>query len=515
MSSNQQQLETLNEYPRVVNIKQDPQTQDTFLKAFLISDKLNQMHWQIPENALKKYINGFIGKPLIQHPTGLHPDYEQEGLFAGSPTYIQDILKHQQQYAIGDIVDVQYEPVKSASGEKTKENAWFAYIKIRSAATNALTSLKSASDSKKDVFVSPQVIDLDASAPGEKTTNFIPTHLAIVNKPAYGAHAKIRGMCNGHLNQCVQELKSAAYVRNDDNSSLLNFSGNENISMPKSNTSDQLQQNAVVNPVPVQQQQQQNQDPNLVNQQQQQTNQQLSEKKQTTELTADGKLVTKTEVAKPQGQNPLVQAPLASLQVPADNNTTQQTITGTDTLNTIPVQQQPPQQPNQPNSNEVAFDWNKLPPEMKQYFDTINKKLEEIDSFKKQEEDNKVKQAAEQQRQQIEQALSVISDDNVRSQLVEFFVSLPLQNDQMTQLLNLLLNGKFGDSNTQGQTQGQPNQAPATPATNKPKIPARPGLKSAAFINTSTSRFTTPREFSDDDFGSSDILFGDIDLGNI
>jgi hypothetical protein len=530
-----QQLETqIQEYPRVVSFRQDPETQETFLKAFLISDKLNKMHWQIPSNSLKKYVNGFIGKPLIQHPSGLHPDYEKEGLFSGSPTYIQDILKHQQQYTVGDIVDVQYEPIKSASGEKTNESAYFAYIKLK--CDKCISRLKSASKNNESIYVSPQVIDLDAAGPNEKTFNFIPTHLAIVNEPAYGSHAKIKGMCNGNGSKCMNELKSAAYIVDRqfpiDNSSLVENSGiDQHIIMPKSNSTDQLQQYAQ-NVAANNQQGQTAQliDPNSVAtiptpQQQNNTNgtssgQPLSEKKQVTELTPDGKLVTKTEVSKPTGNNNQQQTafanpPIATL-VPQNGEIVNDQTT-TATLNNVPTQQQPP---NTTNTNEVAFDWNKLPKEMKQMFENYGallKKVEDIDNFKRTEEENRVKQAAEQQRATIEQALSVIQDENVRTQLVDFFTSLPISDDQMQNLLNLLLSGTFSpNSNSTNDNSNGSNGTTSPPpaaAAKKPRgFPAKPGLKSAAFINTG-NRFATPIEYSHDDSVSG--LFGDLDLGNI
>lgn len=228
------------DFPKIVNVSQDPNNPgEVYLKAFLIDDSINKNFWHVPEKALKKYANSFIGRPLIKHPNGDHPDYIKEGVVDHSPTFVQDILKHQEQYSIGNIVDVQLEQNK----DNPDKQAYYAYIKIHN--PDYINTVKSGASS---LFVSPQIYDIDQKPVGESTTNFIPLHLAVVNEPAYGSYAKIRGVCNGDGKPCMNALKKAAvdilsYV--EKNSSYEKNLSNSNHSMPN-NTNNGLDRKSVV-----------------------------------------------------------------------------------------------------------------------------------------------------------------------------------------------------------------------------------------------------------------------------
>ena len=122
------------DFPKIIDVSTDNETNDTYLKAFLIDDSINANFWHIPNEYMKKYANAFIGRPLIRHPSGSHPDYIKEGAILSSENFIQDIFNIQDKYKIGEIVDVNYENRKGR-----KDKAWYATIRMTNpeATTNA------------------------------------------------------------------------------------------------------------------------------------------------------------------------------------------------------------------------------------------------------------------------------------------------------------------------------------------------------------------------------------------
>ena len=533
-------------FPQIVDVRQDSDTKETFVKAFLISDKLNAMNWQIPESGLKKYVTSFIGKPLIAHPSGLHPDYLKEGVM-NSSTFLQDILNHQKQYALGDIIDTQYEKIKSAGkdGKETNDSAYFAYIKLYPDKASIINNLKSAAgrDKNTPLYVSPQIYDLDGAQEGEKTYNYYPLHLAIVNQPAYGSHAQVRGMCNGSSNKCMQELKSAAYIFKTDNSSLENSNQNNDHNPMPQNSHDQLQANLATtglnpnnnNTVGGQQQQQlpnqntggviNNNNPNTIDVNSipsNNNNQQgiLSETKQVKKISPDGKLVIENQISKP---NPNLQQ-----QQQQPNQNLQQQVNNPNNIvdpnvNVDPNLQQQ-QQIADPNA-QFPFDFSKLPKEIKDVFTTVipnlQKEIDDLKSYKQSQEETKIKAAAEQQRQTIEAALSAITDPTVRQGLVDFFIGLNVQDDQLQKLLELYTTGVF-QPNQQNQQQDPNQQQQQSGLTSTGKVsgfPKKPGIKNAAVtpginaimtnIDNNTINAHYKRAYRTGVFGN------DVDFGNI
>src|ERR1044072_9156303 len=64
-------------FPKIIDIAEDEKG-NTYLKAFLLNDKINKNYWSIPNEYIRKYATGFIGQPLIAYPGWDHPDYEKE-----------------------------------------------------------------------------------------------------------------------------------------------------------------------------------------------------------------------------------------------------------------------------------------------------------------------------------------------------------------------------------------------------------------------------------------------------
>lgn len=204
-------------FPKIIDIKEDTKTNDVYVKAFLLNDKINKNFWNIPNESIEKYATGFIGKPLISHPSGDHPDYIKEG--AVDDTDINEVLQIQQKFKIGEIIDVKRESIRGAAA--AGEDAWFAYIRMTN--PEATQAIKSGSMS---FYVSPQVYDT-ADVVTDTTKDFVPLHLAVVNEPAYGNTAKIKAFCNGSGAKCTKALRSAATNLVDE---IVKYTGNDNSS---------------------------------------------------------------------------------------------------------------------------------------------------------------------------------------------------------------------------------------------------------------------------------------------
>lgn len=443
------------QYPKIIDYTTDPTSNETYLKAFLINDDINQNFWHVPESALKKYASSFIGRPLISHPTADHPDYIAEGVKEASPTFIQDILNLQNKYAIGQIIDVKQENINPNSDKK----AYFAYIKMNN--PDVLTKLKSGASSS---FVSPQIYDLDHSPPGVSTTNFIPLHLAIVNEPAYGDIAKIRGVCNGEGKPCMNALKKAALElvnQIDSNSSFQKNLSNNTYRLSNNNLSQeqvlaQSGYNPIVNTVP----------------HQQVTNEVLSQKTQVQEMDANGNLITKIEDKKPSSKKAVQTEVPTPVQAPA------------------PVVATPPQVVPQPT--EVALP-DQIVNNMKGMETVINElreKVSNMENFSKEVKEKQLKEASEAQRATIETALSAIQDPNAKQEVVDFFVGLNLADDQLSKLLNLVTKGTF-ESEPPNPQAVQP-QAPTNVRAPVPKKGVKGASYNAIFSNDNSlnNRYT-------------------------
>ena len=419
-----------------------------------MDDTVNKNYWHIPTNVMKKYASSFIGRPFIYHPSGNHPDYFKEGALHDSnqDTFIADILSIQDRYKIGDIIDVTYEPIK----EQPDKKAWFSTIKISN--KDVLSQIKSGAVS---MYVSPQVYDLKGSGPNEQTTEFIPLHLAIVNEPAYGSKARIRAQCNGTGPSCINALKSAAinFANALDNSSFLKNSSN--------NTN-----NTLTNPTYPIDPNQQYQQPIIANsgfnpyvqtgtgqQYVDQNGQLISQKTQTQEVDANGNLITRTEDKKPRTQAQQAPKPQAQQQgqnIIADpQSQAQQTQQPAPQTNNIQAPPSPPVNPqiqapvaDIPASPQLPTEFVEMMKNIQASLTGVTERLNNVENFKKSAEDEKVKAASEAQRKIIESVFTpeVIADENARQNVIEKFVSLPLADEDLKMILDMIVSGTFNNS---------------------------------------------------------------------
>ena len=482
----QQQQAIKYDYPQLVSCDTCPNTDETYIKAFLINNEINRNFWKIPQDALKRYVDGFKGRPLVKHPSGDHPDYIKEaGLDERSPTFIKDMLRYQNDYKIGDIVDVQYESLK----EDPNRHAYFAYIRLTD--PGYLESVKGGSVSS---YVSPLIFDLDFKKRGEPTTNFMPLHLAIVNEPAYGNIARIRASCNGDGQPCIDALKKASIDTQQQQEEVVE---DENSYFVKSAATNQI-----YNMPTVQQQFNKQIDPNypgLTNLKQVLENSGIdpnqlftydsatggyqpittSKTVKVKKTDAQGNLITETQDFRAGKQ----QQPVQQYQQPQQQQQEQENLQNSNLTNPLNTQEQQGlkvntalnQQPvstidqQSPNTNNSVSTAPQLPAEVLQRlkeFDIMKSEFDEIKKFKQTAEERQMLEASEAQRQTIDSAfMPLFPDEGERQQVTDFFVSLNIEDSKLQDLLNFVINGTLNVSDN------PPQQKTANPATPKGKVP--------------------------------------------
>ncbi len=496
----QQQIQIQQQYPHITDVSVDSSTKETYIKAFLMDDTVNKNYWHVPDKVMKKYATSFIGRPWIVHPSGDHPNYIKEGVLHDSPTFIEDILEVQNRYKGGDIIDVTHENIK----EDPSKKGWYVTIKVTNPA--AIERLKSGSISP---YVSPQIYDLSKAMPGEPTTEFIPLHIATVDEPAYGNVARVKASCNGSGPACITALKSAALqvVSAIDNSSFLKklntsnnttLANNNNIydpneSQPQTVTNGYIPnyQTSAAGTIPT---------PNP-------TGQLINQKSIVQELDANGNVVTRTEDKKPKTGTGVA------------SSTNRQTIIAPEqSVQTVPPQAT--QVPTNPEAQIATQNPQQVPNEMLEVIKNLQAsltgmgdRLNQIENFKKSAEDEKIKKASEAQRKVIEGVFTpeIIADEQARQDIIEKFVGLPLSDDDLNWVLNLVVTGKFSTSGGEG-----PEDKPKE-ASRKTTTPAT-GLKQASLnlsrlVMTNVPDYDTATASAPQSFQKR--FFSDVDASNI
>ena len=158
-----------------------------YIKSFLVDSSINSNQWAVTEEALRKNISSFIGKPIVLTEKFDHPDAGDDG---------DELLRIQENFRIGTILDIGIEEL-SGKGWVIAEITDRKAIDIISQ-----TGIN---------FVSPSIVfgenDVDVKNGVEVITNFEGAHLAVVKDPAYGMQkAQIKGQCRGGI-ECISQLQ--------------------------------------------------------------------------------------------------------------------------------------------------------------------------------------------------------------------------------------------------------------------------------------------------------------------
>lgn len=152
-----------------------------FIKSFFISDKINGNDWRVTWDAIKQDAQDVVGLPIVLQEDLDHPEFAVQNFYARGVIMDYSIDEGSRRVSV----------IARIFDKRTKEliNAG----RLR--------------------FVSPAVIPRDSESLEEINGidvlhRFIPIHLAIVARPAYGTIlAKIENMCDGDGDSCMQMLK--------------------------------------------------------------------------------------------------------------------------------------------------------------------------------------------------------------------------------------------------------------------------------------------------------------------
>jgi|SRR5215831_864022 len=167
------------------------QNNKLFIKAFLLDTGMNLNDWGVSPATLDANISSYIGKPICLQEDFDHPNSGDDNL--------QHQLSYQDNFRIGTIVDINRHGTRyDAIAEITDDNAKSAFR-----------------SGNLPLYVSPQLYHTGAHKEGqENMTEWVGTHLAIVEKPAFGVRkANIGSQCTGDSGVCLAQLKKASLIR--------------------------------------------------------------------------------------------------------------------------------------------------------------------------------------------------------------------------------------------------------------------------------------------------------------
>lgn len=165
-----------------------------FAKFFLLNDDINLNQWVVTPDSIPKFIMTFIGKPFVEEPGEEH--------FGAENMETWEILKKQEDYRKGTIIDVEYNETKPEATvivEIADDDLW---RRIQNGTA---------------IHVSPAIAGFADTYPdGTKAyTQWYGLHLARVKDPAYGVlHANIHKTCEGNELECINQLTATASRQN-------------------------------------------------------------------------------------------------------------------------------------------------------------------------------------------------------------------------------------------------------------------------------------------------------------
>lgn len=166
-----------------------------FVKFFLIGRDLNLRGWKVTEASIQCNMKTAIGRPYISEPELAHFGADEQ-------MPVAEILKKQEQFRVGNIVNVQYD-------ENTKEA--FAVVEITD------DKVWQELMERKAIYVSPAIAGFPVLQPDGSILydEWYVLHLARVDKPAYGVmHASLKRTCEGEEKMCIEQLMAAASENN-------------------------------------------------------------------------------------------------------------------------------------------------------------------------------------------------------------------------------------------------------------------------------------------------------------
>jgi hypothetical protein len=215
----------------------NPETNKTYFKAFLLNGFFNKRKFKIGNRkALHTDIDGFENMPVTLVEEGFrkgnHPSPKDANIFeanySNKYTYVTEAVNYYRKFEVAKIVKI-YKPdlnLLTASGLEERlssidPNNYYALCETTN--QKMITMLNEADTLNKKIYVSPAMFSWDwvkDPETGEVSVNsFVPTHLAIVDKPAYDPEvAYIRKqICKKDGMTCYYELFESSELENLNN----------------------------------------------------------------------------------------------------------------------------------------------------------------------------------------------------------------------------------------------------------------------------------------------------------
>lgn len=170
---------------------------DLWIKFFLINHQNNSRGWRIDNRTSKEKVLSAIGKPIVLFRDIFsnkvdHPHWDSKK--SSEANY-----EAQSKYEIGKINKVFYWP---------DNDSYYATGKITD--KDAKEYIKSFKEKKVPLPTSPQIIYDSRKEKPDHYSNWELTHLAIVQKGAYGPDAKVSHFCVGNGETCSKQIENTA-----------------------------------------------------------------------------------------------------------------------------------------------------------------------------------------------------------------------------------------------------------------------------------------------------------------
>ena len=201
----------------------------TYIKSFLISDKVNLNKWQATHAANLSNLDTFLGRPGIHY---INPENGKRD-HTGAESF-EKSLQIQELYRVANIISVGCDVATRECWEFSKINDDDISAKIKSGQIKFISpSIWPEENSIEQIEQTDgTVIDVVHAYKG--------LHYAFVDEPAYGDDAEIKAFCDGTTKQCQDEVARFDASINDvgplteheikipDSSATINTSHNSN-----------------------------------------------------------------------------------------------------------------------------------------------------------------------------------------------------------------------------------------------------------------------------------------------
>ena len=206
-----------------------------YAKTYLIDDTRNQNEWRVTWPSIIKNAQGFVGMPGIEYHVCASDKCKLDHV-EGATYHITKVL--QESYRVSNIVEVKLEdPIRSSYAVHEVQDDFYRKLEKE----------------PEKWFVSPAVWPKAGAAqtlgismkgfPILDVSDWDALHIAYIDKPAYGPHARVHAKCEGLGGDCAVQMNAA--VR-DSHPMMVMHGGNMTYYDPPEDL-DQMIQKAATN----------------------------------------------------------------------------------------------------------------------------------------------------------------------------------------------------------------------------------------------------------------------------